>query len=247
MALLHTGDRICASCGGVNGHHQSACSGGDSIEVIHAYSRQQAIDDGILVDCEQAPMGEMRRQLLKWPLAMTATAFHRYVWPIDEEANLPPGQSLEGRFWDVVWMFHAAVKGAVPARRIDPCNLLFDCYCIVADPSLWSNEALKHWEMDTGWLVNEAKLHDLQNRLGFVVSLARNARSKASLPNPQRDVALEQLESTLKRSLLAKEEALGEVKLSNAEHRWLKEHRPKEARDWNLLTNWRLETLRYLA
>ncbi|HEY4900525.1 MAG TPA: hypothetical protein VIH91_06875 [Terriglobales bacterium] len=106
---------------------------------------------------------------------------------------------------------------------------------------------LKHWEMDTGWLVKEAKLHDLQNRLGFVVSLARNARSKASPPKPQRDVALEQLESTLKRSLLAKEEALGEVKLSDAEHKWLKEHRPKEARDWNLLTNWRPETLRYVA
>ena len=106
---------------------------------------------------------------------------------------------------------------------------------------------LKHWEMDTGWLVKEAKLHDLQNRLGFVVSLARNARSKASLPNSQRDAALQQLESTLKRSLLAKEEALGEVRLSDAEHKWLKEHRPKEARDWNLLTNWRPETLRHVA
>ena len=142
MALLLTGDRICASCGGMNGHHQPACSGGNSIEVIHAYSRRQAIEDGILVDCEQAPMGEMRRQLMKWPLAMTATAFHRYVWPIDENANLPPGQSLEGRFWDVLWMFHAAVKGTVSARRIDTCNLLFDFYCIVADPALCPNERL---------------------------------------------------------------------------------------------------------
>jgi len=114
----------------------------DHITYIATYGRQQAIEDGILVDCEQAPMGEMRRQLLKWPLAMTATAFHRYVWPIDEEANLPPDQSLEGRFWDVVWMFHAAVKGRVPARRIDPCNLLFDFYCIVADPALSSNERI---------------------------------------------------------------------------------------------------------
>ena len=37
-------------------------------------------------------------------------------------------------------MFHAAVKGTVPAQRIDLCNLLFDFYCIVADPSLWSKE-----------------------------------------------------------------------------------------------------------
>ena len=63
--------------------------------MISVYTRQQAIEDGILVDCEQAPMVEMRRQLMKWPLAMTATAFHRYVWPIDEEANLPPDQSLK--------------------------------------------------------------------------------------------------------------------------------------------------------
>jgi hypothetical protein len=61
MALLHTGDRICASCGSINGRHRPTCSVDDSIEVIHVYSRQQAIEDGILVDCEQAPMGEMRR------------------------------------------------------------------------------------------------------------------------------------------------------------------------------------------
>jgi len=106
---------------------------------------------------------------------------------------------------------------------------------------------LKYWEMDTGWLIQEAKLHDLQNRLGFVVSLARSAGNRVALSNPQRDAALEQLESILKRSLLAREEALGEAKLSETEHKWLKEHRPKEARDWNLLTNWRPETLRYVA
>jgi hypothetical protein len=142
MTLLHTDDRISASCGGITGRHRPTCTVDESVEVISVYTRQQAIEDGILVDCEQAPMGEMRTQLLKWPLAMTATAFHRYVWPIDEKANLPPDQGLDGRFWDVVWMFHAAVKGKVPARRIDAFNLLFDFYCIVADPALWSNERI---------------------------------------------------------------------------------------------------------
>jgi len=126
----------------MNGRHGATCSGDESIDVLNVYSRRQAIEDGILVDCEQAPMGEMCRQLMKWPLAMTATAFHRYVWPIDEAANLPPDQSLEGRFWDVVWMFHAAVRGTVAARQIDLCNLLFDFYCIVADPALWANETI---------------------------------------------------------------------------------------------------------
>jgi hypothetical protein len=65
MALLHAGDRICESCGGMNGCHQPTCIGDESVEVISVYGRQQAIEDGILVDCEQAPMGEMRTQLLK--------------------------------------------------------------------------------------------------------------------------------------------------------------------------------------
>lgn len=106
---------------------------------------------------------------------------------------------------------------------------------------------LKYWDMDTGWLAGQAKLHDLQNRLGFVVSLARNASRRVAPGNPQRETALEELESGLKRSLLAREETLGKAKLSAAEHKWLKRHRPKEARDWNLLTNWRPEALRYVA
>ena len=32
MALLHTGDRICASCGGMSGHHQPACSGDEYVK-----------------------------------------------------------------------------------------------------------------------------------------------------------------------------------------------------------------------
>ena len=30
MALLHTGDRICASCGGMNGKHRPGCIGDES-------------------------------------------------------------------------------------------------------------------------------------------------------------------------------------------------------------------------
>jgi transcriptional regulator with XRE-family HTH domain len=106
---------------------------------------------------------------------------------------------------------------------------------------------LKYWDMDTGWLVEQAKRHDLQNRLGFVVSLAKNAGRLAMPTNPPRDAALEKLKSALKRSLLAREEPLGNPKLSEAEFKWLKKHRPKEAREWNLLTNWRPEALRYVA
>ena len=106
---------------------------------------------------------------------------------------------------------------------------------------------LKYWDMDTEWLVQQAKLHDLQNRLGFVVSLARKAGTLAEAPNSKRDVVLEELESRLRRSLLAKEDLVGGKDFSDAERAWLRRHRPKEAREWNVLSNWRPEALRYVA
>ena len=106
---------------------------------------------------------------------------------------------------------------------------------------------LKYWDMNKEWLVRQAKLHDLQNRLGFVVSLARKAGSRSPSRNPKRDAVLEELESKLKRSLLAKEELLGGTDLSDAERKRLKRHRPKAAREWNVLSSWRPEVLRYVA
>jgi transcriptional regulator with XRE-family HTH domain len=106
---------------------------------------------------------------------------------------------------------------------------------------------LKYWRMDPEWLLQQAKLHDLQNRLGFVVALARKASRQSAMQDSRRDEALDQLEVTLRRSLLAREELLAGAHVSESERRWLKKHRSKEARDWNVLSNWRPEALRYVA
>ena len=106
---------------------------------------------------------------------------------------------------------------------------------------------LKYWKMDPDWLVQQAKLHDLQNRLGFVVALARKAGQRSPSPDLRRDAALEHLEARLRRSLLVREELLAGPHVSESERRWLKKHRSKEARDWNLLSNWRPGALRYVA
>ena len=37
---------------------------------------------------------------------------------------------------------------------------------------------LRYWNLDSDWLVSRAKPHDLQNRLGFVVSLARRVAER---------------------------------------------------------------------
>ena len=105
---------------------------------------------------------------------------------------------------------------------------------------------LKYWNMDADWLVAQSRVHNLQNRLGFVVSLARSAAQKSSVTDVERDAALSRLESMLSRSLLAREETL-DLLVSGAELKWLRKHRSKEARQWNLLTNWRPEVLRYVA
>jgi transcriptional regulator with XRE-family HTH domain len=103
----------------------------------------------------------------------------------------------------------------------------------------------KYWKMDTAWLVHQAKLRDLQNRLGFVVTLARRVVERENLPNDPRVQALAELEQTLERSRLDHEDTFCKASLSPAERAWLRENRPEDALRWHLLTDWRLEALRY--
>ncbi len=106
---------------------------------------------------------------------------------------------------------------------------------------------LQYWDMDFAWLVEQAKRRDLQNRLGFVVSLARRVSERADPPHRRRNRKLAQVEATLDRSRLAREDTLGRTHLTDRERQWLLESRPKEARYWNLLTDWRAEHLPYAA
>jgi len=102
---------------------------------------------------------------------------------------------------------------------------------------------LRYWHLDPAWLVREAKLRDLQNRLGFVVSLAREVAEREG--DEPRLAALRALEATLDRSRLAREDTLGGADLSGAERRWLELRRSDAARHWNLLTDWTAEALRH--
>ena len=104
---------------------------------------------------------------------------------------------------------------------------------------------LRYWTLDWGWVVPEAKLRDLQNRLGFVVSLARRLAERAGDERKARTLA--DLEAQLDRSRLAREDTLCRASLPEAERRWLLEHRPATARHWNLLTDWTADALRYVA
>ena len=96
---------------------------------------------------------------------------------------------------------------------------------------------------DRAWLVRTAKAHDLQNRLGFVASLARQLVERAGDTGKTRE--LSQLETELEHSRLAREDTLCKASLRDAERRWLAENRPEDAKRWNLLTDWTADGLRY--
>ncbi len=95
------------------------------------------------------------------------------------------------------------------------------------------------------WLVENARKFNLQNRLGFVVSLARRAaelRHKAS-----RSAELGQIEDLLDDSRLAREDAFYRPPRTEGEKEWLRKNRTEDAAHWNLLTDMRTEHLQYAS
>ena len=91
-----------------------------------------------------------------------------------------------------------------------------------------------HADLDWAWLVRHAKVDDLQNRLGFLVSLAAAVAQREGLTEAGAQLASARV--VLERSRLAAEGAF-RTTLTDTERRWLRQHRPPEAAHWNLLTN----------
>jgi hypothetical protein len=79
-------------------------------EVISAYSRQQAIDDGELVD-----VSKMAKEAgIRYPTCLTDAVWERYV----EVPEGAVGQSCEGRLWDILWMCtYGVVAGHARGRH----------------------------------------------------------------------------------------------------------------------------------
>jgi hypothetical protein len=100
--------------------------------------------------------------------------------------------------------------------------------------------------LDASWLLEQTRVHNLQNRLGFVANLARRV-AEAAPRYQHRAHVLRQLEQDLDGSRLAREDTLCQTSLPAAKRLWLEENRPPEAKYWNLLTDWRPEMLRYVG
>src|SRR5215470_2610334 len=101
--------------------------------------------------------------------------------------------------------------------------------------------AVRYADMDWDWLVQNAKMSDRQNRLGFVATLALQLAAKSSAQ--QRSRKLAEYVGVLERSRLVREDTLCHDSLTEAERKWLRATRPPEAKHWNLLTDMKAENL----
>jgi transcriptional regulator with XRE-family HTH domain len=106
--------------------------------------------------------------------------------------------------------------------------------------------AFTYADLDWDWAVQNAKLHDLQNRLGFVITLACGlgaSESSSQSTDDRRSRRLKEYAAVLDRSRLAKEDTLCHDSLTEAERKWLRVNRSAEAAHWNLLTDMKAENL----
>ena len=97
-------------------------------------------------------------------------------------------------------------------------------------------------DLDLDWLVDQAKLANVQNRLGFLVALARELTQKRGDAGAMN--RLPAVERKIEDARLAKEDTLGRT-LTEAERRYLRDERPPAAAHWNLLTRLRADDLRH--
>ena len=86
-------------------------------------------------------------------------------------------------------------------------------------------------DLDWSWLRDNAKLRNVQNRVGYLVHLAKGVPSaEPAVP------ILSVWERDLEEARLAHEDTLCRASMVPMEREWLREHRPDAAKHWNLLT-----------
>jgi hypothetical protein len=96
------------------------------VQVLHSYTRKQAIADGILIDAEKQFPGLSSQAGFKFPIAITARAFSRYI-ELNPNAVL---ESPKARMGDVLWMLILKIK-LTKNQRLD--TLRFSFLCTVPD------------------------------------------------------------------------------------------------------------------
>jgi transcriptional regulator with XRE-family HTH domain len=135
-------------------------------------------------------------------------------------------------------------------RKVNPAAVLLEAL-VQKDLKVRLTEALP-WvvltypDMDWQWLIREAKRVDAQNRLGFVVAMARDIAAA----RPRFRPALERLSAAadeLEHARLAREDTLCRESMPPAERGRLAATRSALARHWNLITGLTADQLPHIS
>jgi hypothetical protein len=76
----------------------------EAADLIHRYTRAQALEDGVLVDVTETA----REAGFRVPVALTQTAWADCVHWTEEDSARVVHQDESGRLWDVLWMARLA-------------------------------------------------------------------------------------------------------------------------------------------
>ena len=192
----------------------------------------------LLEQGQRQPSDALRRRLAR-VLDLPATSL-----PAVARRSTAHADTLATEFADLGYPGFSHLRRGRPRRN--PAAVLLDALATegldprTAEVLPWL--LLTFPELDWEWLVPQAKQRDLQNRLGYVVSLARGV---ADLQGLEQASALEAREALLERSRLVREDVFGRSSLTEAERRWLRSNRPPAAAHWNVLSDLRPEHLVY--
>lgn len=130
-----------------------------------------------------------------------------------------------------------------PARLMFMALRLPDLDTRVVEALPWL--AWRHHDLDWDWLIERVKIADLQNRLGFVVRLARQVAERKEDETATNELA--KVEERLERSRLVREDTLCRESMPLAERRWLTNARSPDAAHWNVVSDLRADRLSYAA
>jgi len=195
---------------------------------------------------------EAGKRVITKPLALRAVQIYQLpptALPVEKSFESLPKPDEEKLATDIANLGYsklAHLKKKSPKKN--PAEILLtalsaenlDSRLVEALPWLAYNFA----DLDWNQVIKFAKINDLQNRLGFIVNVARRLAEMAS--NKEKLNQLRQMEEKLSASRLFREDTLCHASMTEAEGNWLRANRPQEAKFWRILTDLSPEHLDYV-
>ncbi len=96
-------------------------------DLVFAYTRAQAIADGVLIDVSEVA----REAGFRYPVALSAQAWAECVAWEPEDSARQIHQDLSGRLWDVLWMASWAIRAQRGGGSV--CRLPYRLYVVPRD------------------------------------------------------------------------------------------------------------------